>query len=92
MTAWAIRWRSENRLDGKTERLVGRFCRGASPVPDAVSGYTKAVFKTRQQARKFLRDNYGYIRFRKDLQAEPHGWKPPKVVKVVVTVQEIETT
>ena len=86
MMAWAIKWRSENRLDGKTEHLMGLW-------PDYsrlanVSGYHRAVFRTRQQARDFNNKHNGYIRNRPDLQREPHGWKMPIVVKVSVTVAE----
>ncbi len=84
--SWAIKWHSENKLDGVTEHLMGLW-------PDYkrssnVSGYYKGVFQTRQQARDFNNKHNGYIRNRPDLRAEPHGWRMPKVVKVEVTVAE----
>ena len=85
---WAIKWRSENRLDGKQEYLIGRFCRRGE-VPDFLTGYDRMVFRTREQARRYIHDGYGYIAKRKDLRAEPHGWKMPIAVKVKVTVSEV---
>ena len=86
MNQWAIKWRSENRLDGKWEFLVGR--NGIFPCPVHLAGYTKMVFSTRKEARAFARESWGYITHRPDLRAEPHGWKSPQVVKVKVTVEE----
>lgn len=86
---WAIEWRSENRLDGRTERLVGRFGMHTPACPDHLSGYRTMVFKTRQQARDFINVHYAYIRKRPDLQVEPHGWKMPRPIKVEVTVNKI---
>lgn len=85
---WAIKWRSENHLDGKTEYLVGPFSFSATKTPSHFDGYTKAIFRTRQIAREFATEKYGYIRRRKDLRREPHGWKTPVVVRVTVEVRE----
>jgi hypothetical protein len=82
---WAIKWSSENKLDGKSEHLIGRFPYSGG---SSVSGYSVAVFRTRQQARNHVDKHYSYIRGRKDLQAEPHGWRVPKVVEVSVVVKE----
>ena len=70
---WGVLWRSRNKLDGAREHLVRRDC-----VP--------ALFRTRREAREFIDREYGYIRKRQDLRAEPHGWKVPVAVKVTVTV------
>ena len=85
--AWAIKWRSENRLDGKTEHLMGRHHPSMPKVPDHLAGYTKIVFSTRQGAREFIREHYGYIRERADLRREPHGWKMPVPVQVTVQIE-----
>lgn len=85
---WAIKWRSENKLDGKREHLVGTSWRDRPAY--TYGGYTIAVFRTRREARQFNTDHYGYIRHRTDLKAEPHGWKVPQVVKVRVSVEEVE--
>ena len=83
---WAIRWEHDSRLDGRRAYLLGgaRFAR----LPQ-FSGHTTMVFKTRQQAREFIRKEYGYIASRPDLRREPHGWKMPRPVKVTVTVAEV---
>lgn len=81
--AWGILWRSENRLDGKTEYLIGEGfdrTRKLSPV-------RTLLFQTRKEARRFCDETLGYIKTRPDLRAEPHGWKTPKVVKVIITVR-----
>jgi hypothetical protein len=80
---WAVLWRSENRLDGKVTRLMGSV-RTKRPVE--FDGYRTMVFRTRQEAREYISREYGDIRSRQDLQSEPHGWKMPVAVKVVVTV------
>jgi len=42
------------------------------------------LFRTRQAAREWIKTKYGYIAERPDLQAEPHGWRMPKAVKVKI--------
>jgi hypothetical protein len=71
MRLWGALWRSENLLDGKREFLL--YCDG---LP--------ALFNKREEARIFIKGKYGYIKERKDLQQEPHGWKMPIPVKVRV--------
>ncbi len=78
-TAWAILWRSDNRLDCVTQHLVGD--------PDHVTR-TK-LFETREAARAEVKQRYGSIPSRDDLRAEPHGWKMPRVVPVVVSVEMV---
>ena len=73
--AWGILWRQENRLDGRSEWLVG------STHPCGV-----LLFRSRQDARDHVAQHYGYIRQRRDLQREPHRWKMPVVVKVRMEV------
>jgi hypothetical protein len=46
------------------------------------------IFKTRRITRMFINHNWGYIRDRKDLQAEPYGWKMPIPVRVKVEMME----
>lgn len=76
---WAVLWRSQCRLDGKTERLIG------CPAPPWVQ-----LFPTRRLAREFIAERYGYIRERPDLQVEPHGWKVPIPVKVRVSAERVD--
>lgn len=72
---WAVQWRSDNRLDGRTRRLQGDF--HGLPM----------LFHTRTRCRAYIEKEYGYIRTRPDLKVEPYGWKMPMAVKVVVTVK-----
>lgn len=44
------------------------------------------LFRTRREAQLFIAKEYGYLRHRPDLRAEPHGWRMPKAVKVEVTL------
>lgn len=47
------------------------------------------LFFSRREARDFIRQRYGYIARRKDLRAEPHGWRMPQAVKVEVVIRRI---
>ena len=73
---WAIKWRSKNRLNGKREHFIFRDCQ-------------PKLFRTRWQARDFIKAEYGYIKDRPDLKAEPHGWKMPIAVKVEIVINEV---
>ena len=86
---WAIKWRSKNKLDGETEQLIGRFHKFSKNEPDFLSGYNIMTFTTRDQARKFIKEHYNYIKDRPDLRKEPHGWKMPIPVKVQVEIKEL---
>jgi hypothetical protein len=70
-TGWGIMDRSDNRLDGRRRVLVWE---NLMPL----------IFHTRSEARIYARERYGYIAHRPDLQAEPHGWKTPQIVRVQV--------
>lgn len=72
---WAAEWHSNNRLDGDVKHILY----GNDGFP--------ALFHTRAEARNHIKENYGYIATRPDLRQEPHGWKMPKAVKVIVTVE-----
>jgi len=69
MKKWGVVFHSDNKLDGHREHLICENC-----LP--------ALFLTRSEARKFREENYGYIKRRPDLRAEPHGWKWPRIVRV----------
>jgi hypothetical protein len=66
---WGILWHSKNKLNGVCEHLI--YDHGL-PM----------LFRTRKEAREWVEKNYGYIKHRKDLRGEPHGWRMPKPVKV----------
>jgi hypothetical protein len=72
---WAAQWYSRNRLTGVTQHFL--FAGGLIPV----------LFRTRQEARAWIAEKYGYIAKRPDLQREPHGWRVPRAVKVRVSVE-----
>ena len=42
------------------------------------------LFHTRAACREQIEKQYGYMRIRPDLRAEPHGWFMPRAVRVVV--------
>jgi hypothetical protein len=71
---WALEWNSRNQLDGER-----RFFMWDGTCPH--------LFRTREAARRFVSEKYGYINARPDLKAEPHGWAPPRVVKVRVELR-----
>lgn len=73
-TCWAVQFRSSNKLDGPRDNLMSVGC-----LP--------ALYLTRQEARAAAEKQYGYIRQRPDLRAEPHGWMLARAVKVRVTVE-----
>lgn len=75
MTAWAVLWRSASRATGRREHLIW------SPA-----GGPYALFRTRAECRRFIEQEWGYIRERADLRAEPHGWRMPIPVRVRVVV------
>ena len=81
---WGILWVSNNRLDGYRSHLMGS---AAIAKPEAVSGCKLMVFPTRARARRYIEDNYSYIRQRRDLREEPHGWKMPRAVRVRMSVE-----
>lgn len=68
---WGAMWRSDSKLSGKRRHLIYNH------------GFP-ALFHTRSAARKFINEQYGYIRTRADLRAEPHGWRLPLPVKVTL--------
>jgi len=86
---WAIKMRSENRLDGKREWFLGRYVLPITACPTQLDGHKTAVFRTRKVARQFVNDTYGHLRDRPDLRAEPHGWKPPHIVRVNIEINEV---
>lgn len=70
-TIWAAEWLSKNKTDGTNQHLIYENC-----LPK--------LFKTRNACRAWIYDKYGYIAKRKDLRSEPHGWRVPRAVKVIV--------
>ena len=75
MTLWAAKWSKTNKLDGHTEHLV---------IFDWRTHRPDRLFTTRAECRKFIEEEFGYIRDRKDLRSEPHCWRVPRAVRVKV--------
>lgn len=71
MSIWAAQWHSNNMLGSDTKHLCYEDC------------FPK-LFHTRQECRNYIKEKYGYIAERPDLQAEPHGWRMPQAIKVIV--------
>jgi hypothetical protein len=42
------------------------------------------LFPTKKKAEARITERYGYVRTRKDLRAEPHGWRMPKAIRVEI--------
>lgn len=68
---WGVQWYSKNKLDGANRHII------------YVDGLP-ALFRTKRKAVEFIDVNYGYIRNRRDLRGEPHGWRIPKPIKVKI--------
>ena len=66
---WAGQWYSHNRLDEVRKHILHDNC-----LP--------TLFRTRRECREYIKGKYGYIKDRKDLREEPHGWRLPRAVKV----------
>ena len=75
ITRWGVLWRSSNHLDGERRHIC---CKDCQPV----------LFLTRADARNFIEREYGYIRTRKDLKAEPHGWHMPVPIRVKIELAQ----
>jgi hypothetical protein len=75
---WGALWYSQN-LEGVKEFLLVLY----TGIP--------ALFRTRREARMWIRDCYGYIARRSDLRTEPHGWRMPRAVRVRVNVVNADT-
>jgi hypothetical protein len=73
-TAWAVLHRSSCRLDGLRTWFEGM-----------IPGEAR-LFKTRELARKYIKDTHGYIAHRPDLRGKPHGWRMPIAVRVEIIV------
>lgn len=74
-SAWGVAWYSKNRLDGVTQYIIHQDL-----VPK--------LFKTRKLAREWINNRFGYIRHRKDLRNEPHGWRLPRPIKLTIMPKE----
>ena len=69
---WGCLWHAKNKLNGVTEHLI---CEKEAPV----------LFRTRREARAYIKLRFGYIYRRDDLRREPHGWRMPKAIRVTIS-------
>lgn len=76
LVRWALKWHSKNKADGINEHIIFDNC-----LPK--------FFLRRKVARMYANEKYGYIKTRKDLREEPHGWRFPRTIKVRITLEEI---
>lgn len=72
---WSLLWEQNNKLDGYQSHII-------------YENLIPKLFNTRQQARSFAKERYGYIKHRKDLRVEPHKWRMPKPIKIKLEVQK----
>ena len=87
-TAWGVRWKSKNRIDGESRQHLIGSC-GVSPIPE-LRGCTGALmFATKRECIQHIKQKYGYIAKRKDLRDEPHGWRMPQATRIKITVREL---
>ena len=70
---WAGQWYSRNKLDGIKTHILYK-------------DLLPALFRTRRECREYIKTNFGYIKYRRDLREEPHGWRLPRAIKVKLTV------
>ncbi len=75
MSLWAAKWSQTSQLDGHREWLCLWNWRERD---------FPRLFRTRRECLKYINDEFGYIRERKDLRSEPHCWRVPKPVRVEV--------
>jgi hypothetical protein len=71
-----IRWGAEGQNRNRANVAQRYLLCGADLLP--------ALFRTRREARAWIEREYGYIRRRPDLRAEPHGWRMPVAVRVEI--------
>ena len=76
MTLWALEWNSRSVLDGEGHRT--HFIH---------ENLFPKLFKTRHEARAWANEEYGYIKTRPDLRAQPHAWRIPRPVRVKLALE-----
>lgn len=86
-----LRWRKfktaikrQDTIRGLEELIEGKC---TTLYAERLRGYIERM-SAEEKARSFIKEKYGYIATRGDLQREPHGWRVPQAVKVSVVVQE----
>mgnify|MGYP001618532799 FL=1 len=67
---WGLLWHSQNRLDGVREHLLYK---DGMPL----------VFPKRDAARAYAQTYFRDLKTRRDLRMEPHGYRMPRLVKLL---------
>ena len=67
---WGLEWYSKSKKFGVRRHLL-------------YENYLPKMFYTRKEAVERANMEFGYIKIRKDLRAEPHGWRMPRPVKII---------
>lgn len=78
---WGIVKSSDNWLDGAREWFDPAWQNGLNMVP------MPRMYVTRREAREACTRMRNDLKGRPDLQAQPHGWKMPRVCKIKVTFE-----
>ena len=78
---WGIVWRQRSAFgEGSiVESLIVGDPAGPYPL----------LFRTRREARAFIKSRYGYIATRKDLRGYGHGWRMPQPVRVRISIDSV---
>src|SRR5579859_2723074 len=78
---WVPLWTKCNMRDGLTEHfcIYDRQVRKDGPF----------FFDTKNACQAYITEKWGYIARRDDLRREPHCWRVPKPVKVIVQIGEL---
>lgn len=76
---WAGLWQSKNKIDGSREHIL---CENTKPQ----------LFRTKKECKEWIDKRCGYIKNRKDLRSEPHGWRMPVPVRVKITYDKTRSS
>lgn len=68
---WALQWYSKSKLDGIQTHII-------------MDNLLPKLFVTRSEARIWAKQRYGHIAKRRDLRADPYGWRVPKPIRVSI--------
>jgi len=74
---WGVLWRSKSKKSGVCQCLMFN------------SSGVATLFRKKRLAVEWIEKEYGFIRTRVDLRAEPNGWRMPVPVKVTLTADGV---
>ena len=73
--AWGVLWRVHTKAAGEILSII--YAETGTPV----------LFKSKRLAKEWIRQNHASVAQRKDLRAEPYGWRMPVPVRVSITFE-----